>query len=125
MRHGRGRLVAVDGDAHELGAGARERRDLRAVASISAVSVLVIDWTTIGAPPPTMTPPILTGMACPRGKLSISGKIQQISDARARGLRRPRRLSPWFHEQIGQKRACEHAGRAAKGGGEIGDAVRG
>ena len=29
----------------------------RAVASMSAVSVLVIDWTTIGAPPPTMTAP--------------------------------------------------------------------
>ena len=29
----------------------------RAVASMSAVSVLVIDCTTIGAPPPTMTAP--------------------------------------------------------------------
>ena len=29
----------------------------RVVASMSAVSVLVIDWTTIGAPPPTMTAP--------------------------------------------------------------------
>ena len=27
----------------------------RAVASTSAVSVLVIDWTTIGAPPPIVT----------------------------------------------------------------------
>ena len=27
----------------------------RVVASMSAVSVLVIDWTTIGAPPPTVT----------------------------------------------------------------------
>src|SRR6516225_8180719 len=32
----------------------------RAVCSTSAVSVLVIDWTTIGAPPPTMTPPTFT-----------------------------------------------------------------
>jgi hypothetical protein len=30
------------------------------VASTSAVSVLVIDWTTIGAPPPTMTDPTCT-----------------------------------------------------------------
>ena len=30
------------------------------VASTSAVSVLVIDWTTIGAPPPTTTPPTRT-----------------------------------------------------------------
>ena len=29
----------------------------RAVASMSAVSVLVIDCTTIGAPPPTVTAP--------------------------------------------------------------------
>ena len=28
----------------------------RAVARASAVSVIVIDWTTIGAPPPTWTP---------------------------------------------------------------------
>jgi hypothetical protein len=34
--------------------------DWRAVASASAVSVLVIDWTTIGAPPPMATLPTLT-----------------------------------------------------------------
>ena len=28
LRHGGGRLVAVDGDAHQFGAGAGERRDL-------------------------------------------------------------------------------------------------
>src|SRR3954471_2868375 len=33
----------------------------RAVASASAVSVLVIDWTTIGAPPPMTTPSTATG----------------------------------------------------------------
>ena len=32
----------------------------RAVPSTSAVSVLVIDCTTMGAPPPTMTPPTST-----------------------------------------------------------------
>src|SRR3954447_19374710 len=31
----------------------------RSVASTSAVSVLVIDWTTTGAPPPIGTPPTL------------------------------------------------------------------
>src|SRR3954451_19468591 len=31
----------------------------RSVASTSAVSVLVIDWTTTGAPPPMGTPPTL------------------------------------------------------------------
>ena len=57
MRHGGGGLVAIDGDAHELGAGAGERRDLGDRSFESAVSVLVMDWTTIGAPPPTMTAP--------------------------------------------------------------------
>src|SRR5262245_8540790 len=32
----------------------------RAVASASAVSVLVIDWTATGRPPPTATEPIRT-----------------------------------------------------------------
>ncbi len=31
------------------------------VAATSAVSVFVIDWTTTGAPPPTVTFPTLTG----------------------------------------------------------------
>ena len=30
------------------------------VVTGSAVSVLVMDWTTTGAPPPTITPPTLT-----------------------------------------------------------------
>ena len=30
------------------------------VAAVSAVSVLVMDWTTMGWLPPTRTPPILT-----------------------------------------------------------------
>src|SRR4029450_1254698 len=84
-RHRRCRLVAINRDAHKLGAGARLVRGpppppssrstvmrtssepapasaatCRAVASTSAVSVLVIDCTPIGAPPPTVTPPILT-----------------------------------------------------------------
>lgn len=37
------------------------------VASISAVSVLVIDCTTTGAPPPTMTPPTSTATDARRG----------------------------------------------------------
>src|SRR5215813_7300227 len=35
--------------------------DWRAVAAMSAVSVLVIDCTTIGASPPMTTPPTATG----------------------------------------------------------------
>jgi hypothetical protein len=34
----------------------------RAVDTASAVSVMVIDWTTTGAPPPTWTRPTLTPM---------------------------------------------------------------
>ena len=44
--------------AHHLGAGLGERDALRApCAAASAVSVLVIDCTTTGAPPPTCTAP--------------------------------------------------------------------
>ena len=68
VRHGLGGLVAVDRDAHDLGAGAGERRPIcRAVASTSAVSVLVIDCTTMGASPPMITPPTSTGMDARRG----------------------------------------------------------
>ena len=60
VRH-RGRcLVTVDRNAHQFGAGGRQRRHLPGGASTSAVSVLVIDCTTIGAPPPTITPPTST-----------------------------------------------------------------
>ena len=38
----------------------------RAVASASAVSVLVIDCTTIGASPPIITPPTTTGIEARR-----------------------------------------------------------
>ena len=64
MRHRGRRFRRVDGDAHELRAGARELRDLRAVASTSAVSVLVIDCTTIGAPPPIGMLPTITPTDC-------------------------------------------------------------
>jgi hypothetical protein len=50
MRHGRRRLVAIEPPRASAATW-------RAVASTSAVSVLVIDWTTIGAPPPTVTAP--------------------------------------------------------------------
>ena len=43
----------------------------RAVAAASAVSVLVIDCTTIGAPPPMRTPPTAT---CREMRRVIAGK---------------------------------------------------
>ena len=56
MGHGGGGLVAVDREPHHLRACPRQSAAIwRVVASMSAVSVLVIDWTTIGAPPPTVT----------------------------------------------------------------------
>ena len=60
LRHRRGRLVGVDRDAHDLGAGVGELVTCSTVAATSAVSVLVIDWTTTGAPPPITTPPTRT-----------------------------------------------------------------
>ncbi len=65
LRNGCGRLVGVDRDAHELRAGLRQLAHLvRAVASTSAVSVFVIDWTTTGTPPPTVTAPMRTATCC-------------------------------------------------------------
>src|SRR2546421_8077464 len=43
----------------------------RAVASMSAVSVLVIDCTTIGASPPIVTPPTFTGIELRRGSCEL------------------------------------------------------
>src|SRR5260221_3290274 len=53
---------------------ARQRSNTwRAVASASAVSVLVIDWTTIGAPPPTATLPIITCVETLRPACIVDG----------------------------------------------------
>src|SRR5579883_3355486 len=51
------------------------------VPAISAVSVLVIDWTTIGAPPPTATLPTITWVVVCRGRgpaTSVSGSISGL-----------------------------------------------
>src|SRR5690349_16443043 len=49
-----------------------------AVPSMSAVSVFVIDWTTIGAVPPTVTRPTWTGMVLRRGwVMSLGGGLEQ------------------------------------------------
>ena len=56
LGHGRRRLGQVDGDAHHLRAGLGQLDALlRPSPRASAVSVIVIDWTTTGAPPPTWT----------------------------------------------------------------------
>ena len=47
------------------------------VASTSAVSVFVIDCTTMGAPPPTVTPPTFTGMVmCLASRMSVMDALQ-------------------------------------------------
>src|SRR5271165_1489190 len=51
------------------------------VPLISAVSVLVMDWTTIGAPPPTATSPTFTWVVVCRGlgpAMSVSGSISGL-----------------------------------------------
>src|SRR3989338_3674833 len=51
-------------------------RPCRAVASESAVSVLVIDCTTMGAPPPMMTSPTRTWRVV-RRRISLFGMLFQ------------------------------------------------
>ena len=60
-------------------------RTWRAVASTSAVSVLVIDWTTTGAPPPTVTAPMRTATVLRRAAItSPSGPRSTASTVRSR-----------------------------------------
>src|SRR5215470_10213707 len=64
-----------------------------AVDSTSAVSVLVIDWTTIGAPPPTVTLPTWTGTVLWRSSgAAISGETATFitnSSAAGRSTHKP------------------------------------
>src|SRR5467141_174040 len=59
-------------------------RTCAAVAAASAVSVLVIDWTTIGWALPTSTPPTLTGIVGRRvltgTKYSAAGRGARSDD---------------------------------------------
>src|SRR5262249_36033482 len=56
------------------------------VASASAVSVLVIDWTTIGAPPPTFTWPTFTATDLRRGRGAAASSMT-VSSAPHGGAR--------------------------------------
>ena len=60
LGHGGRRFRHVDGDAHHLRAGLGQLDALPRRAAASAVSVIVIDCTTTGAPPPTCTGPTRT-----------------------------------------------------------------
>ena len=101
VRHGAfAASIGIDGDAHEFRTGAGKFRGLLSSYSItSAVSVFVIDCTTIGASPPTRTPPISTAIERRRGAadVGISTGIHQITRMWAKS-RRPsnRRHSAGF-----------------------------
>src|SRR5271165_4366382 len=64
----------------------------RAVASTSAVSVLVIDWTTTGAPPPTVTAaspaPTRTPALARRGAGPKGGSVLVIGFSYSNAVRR-------------------------------------
>ena len=55
-----------------------------AVASASAVSVFVIDWTTIGAAEPTSTPPTSTSDGRPPPARAGCAHAAEAADVRAR-----------------------------------------
>src|SRR5690348_12868616 len=46
------------------------------VAAVSAVSVLVMDWTTIGFDPPTFTPPTFTATDARRERAAIQTSVK-------------------------------------------------
>ena len=63
-------FVGTDTRTRSHPASARARTWVR-VASVSAVSVDVIDWTTTGAPPPKGTPPMDSRRVALRGTDSV------------------------------------------------------
>src|SRR5476651_443600 len=85
----------------------------RAVPSTSAVSVLVIDCTTTGAPPPTTTAPTRTGTPCLRGaapaafaSVGTTGAfivkfLLRVSRARFRFLARVAKAADLQHPRLG------------------------
>src|SRR5262245_19274951 len=100
-----------------------------AVASTSAVSVLVIDCTTIGASPPTVTVPILTGIGRRRALVSIASGYIIFGGAAPAG-----RMSGFWlacglvskrHDEVGEKRRGCNARRGEERGSGIGHAIGG
>jgi hypothetical protein len=66
VRHCGRCLVGVHGDPHQLGAGAREILDLT-----DGRLDVGRDCTAMGAPPPTTTAPMRTGMERRRGSVDM------------------------------------------------------
>src|SRR5262245_5328974 len=98
-----------------------------AVASTSAVSVLVIDCTTIGASPPTVAVPILTGIARRRAFVSMGpGYIifgGAAPEPRVSGFWPACGLAPKRHREVGKERRRGDARRGEKRGHGIGHAI--
>src|SRR5262245_22610198 len=97
------------------------------VASTSAVSVLVIDCTTIGASPPTVTLPILTGIA--RRRAFVSMRLGYIifggaaPAGRMSGFWPACGLPPKRHDEVGKERRRGDARRGEQRGYGIGHAI--
>src|SRR5713226_3673426 len=70
-----------------------------AVATGSAVSVFVIDWTTIGWVPPTFTPPTSTTAVGRRWELVTSGIYDRVEAPGARAHTLLEQLLPHPHRQ--------------------------
>src|SRR5215470_13441662 len=83
------------------------------VAATSPVSVLVIDWTTMGAPPPTITPPTSTATELRRweGPASVMRSIRPLSSVLCR-LFTAMRADP---ADLDHRRLGREAGRAGRG----------
>ena len=104
-----------------------------AVASASAVSVLVIDWTTTGWPEPTGTPPTSTvtlrrprravdGQSSAAARMPVSNRVSQTSkrhqdDETGRGRRRARRRRRCACRLTRWMIATRHGRRRAAGSG--------
>src|SRR6202158_483520 len=72
------------------------------VAATSAVSVLVIDCTTIGAPPPTATPPTFALRVACLGMMEFSMLLMGIKGTEGRRLlkRQARDVSPRIRREV-------------------------
>jgi len=71
-----GRFFIHDSDPDDFAACLFEKPDLTHVFPISLVSVLVIDWTEIGASLPILTGPIQSDVSFLRGRIMGSYEVR-------------------------------------------------
>ncbi len=77
MRHGSGGFIPIHRDATISEPARAKAATCAMVPAISAVSVFVMDCTTIGAPPPTVTCPTLTGTVTCGNAAHAAGRSAQ------------------------------------------------